>query len=144
MFATVAVPAVLAIALIASLATLLIIKRYPAHSAVLCEGVFEDVYCHNYFCEKAEILYCFATPYRYRFRNEANEDLFYFEATCRLPIAADNLSEEYIPCSGQCIRLTANYNFFDKLISYKVERLADWKPVTKVLEPLVFPDYPDF
>lgn len=144
MIAMAAIPAALAILVIAALTACLIIRISPVKSKIFYEGVFEDVYCPNYFAAKAELAYSFATPYKYRFRNEEYESLFYFEETRRLPIAAENLSGDYIPCIGHNIRIVVSYNFFDELISYRIERLPDWNPDVKVLEPLVFPDYPDF
>ncbi len=144
MIATVGVSAVVAILVIVAPAVFLIIKFYPVRNVIFYRGVLEEIDCVDFISDKAELIYFFATPYKYRFRDEENERVFYFEATRQLPISAENLSGGYVPQTGHNILVTAWYNFFDELVSYKFERLPDWDPATTIIDPFVFPEYPDF
>ncbi|MDP1718927.1 MAG: hypothetical protein Q8L24_00675 [bacterium] len=139
MHAMVAMPAWPAICSIVGLAVLLVIQTYPIRSKILFEGVLEEVDCWDLIGTKAAVTYWFATPFIYQIR--ADESLFCSEISCRIPLTAENHSGDYIPRAGHNIRVTGWYNFPNKMLCYKFERLPDREPIELILDPFFSPDF---
>lgn len=136
MFATVAVSAVAAIILIVALATFMIIRTCPVRSRVLFEGILESVECDDFMEEDPEVIYRFQNYFSYPLRPDVR--LFVAITGCRVRLLAKNQSGDYIPRPGDCLRVTARYNFFGTMIFHKFENIEEMRGKFKLADEAGF------
>lgn len=123
MYAMAAEPAWLAICLIVGLAGWWIIKKIPKKEVVLFEGILEEVECEDFVGDDPEIIYKFGNYFSYPLRSDCR--LMAVATGCKVRLLAENRSGDYIPKSGDCVRVTARYNIIGEMIICKFENIEE-------------------